>query len=114
MMFLASIFTVRSPDQLSGTIPIDAPTSSESGHPITITIGPVNARDGLPVGLLMIGSSGPTTYFGKFNSGKAQFIIPGETTSQLGYLTLIVAAENARGNASVILYHTDRDSAGPT
>ncbi|GAB4516223.1 MAG: hypothetical protein OHK0046_21180 [Anaerolineae bacterium] len=66
-------------------------------------IGPVSASNGTPVGLIMLGTYGPKVYNTVFDAGVAHFVIPSKDTRQPGYLALIAAAEDARGEASIIL-----------
>jgi len=90
--------------RLSGDLPIGAPLIASTGDEISVEIGPVNAGDGTPVGLVMVGTHGPRVYNTTFEAGMAQFVIPPADTLQPGYLALIVAADDARGEASILLY----------
>lgn len=90
---------------LTGTLPIIAPALANAGEQINVTVGPVqNARNGTFVGLVMLGTYGPRVYQAEFVSGLAHFIIPPEHTLQPGYLALIAAVDEARGEASIILF----------
>lgn len=91
---------------LTGNLPIEAPDVANAGDQIAVTIGPVSADNGTPVGLVMLGTYGSRVYRAEFHAGMAHFTIPAEHTLQPGYLALIVAAEEARGEASIILFST--------
>lgn len=93
-----------SSQRLSGHLPIEAPLIANAGDQIAITIGPVAVDNGTPVGMVMLGTYGSRVYQTEFYAGLAHFTIPAEHTLQPGYLALIVAAEEARGEASIILF----------
>jgi hypothetical protein len=99
---------------LTGDLPIAAPSSAFAGEAIFVTVGPVAASNGTPIGLVMIGAYGPRVYNTVFESGIASFIIPAEDTRQPGYLALIVAADDARGEASIRLFWEGASSASPS
>lgn len=88
---------------LSGILPIQAPPIIVAGSPLKITIGPVAANDGTGVGLVLMGSRGPHVYHTTFQRGLAEFLIPGEHTRHPGYMAFIAAADDARGEASLLL-----------
>ena len=90
--------------RLSGDLPIGAPRVASTGDQINVQIGPVSVSNGTPVGLVMVGAHGPRVYNATFEAGMAHFVIPSGDTSQPGYLALIVAADDARGEASILLY----------
>lgn len=95
---------------LAGRLPIEAPRVAYAGDEINITVGPVTANNGTPVGLVMVGTYGPKVYNTVFQSGIAHFTIPSKDTRQPGYLALIAASDEARGEASIILYSQDNAS----
>lgn len=97
--------------QLSGILPIDAPSIVVTGTQIEVRVGPVEANNGTPIGLVAVGTYGPRVYHSEFQSGEARFLIPADDTRQPGYLALIVAADDARGNTSVILFSDPSSSA---
>ncbi|NJL57813.1 hypothetical protein HC928_23790 [bacterium] len=113
IVFLAALLLIfilsqcTSDSRLTGYLPIEAPMVANAGDQIAITIGPVVVDNGTPVGLVMLGTYGPRVYRTEFQSGLAYFTIPAEHTLQPGYLALIVAAEEARGEASIILFSTE-------
>lgn len=88
---------------LSGRLPIHAPNVITAGMALTVTVGPVEATDGTRIGLVMIGRHGPYIYHTTFHSGIAEFHIPGEHTRQAGMMAFVAAAEDARGEASLLL-----------
>lgn len=88
---------------LSGILPIHAPQIIIAGSPLKITIGPVAATDGTGVGLVLMGSRGPHVYHTTFQHGLAEFWIPGEHTRYSGYMAFVAAADDARGEASLLL-----------
>jgi hypothetical protein len=88
---------------LSGVLPIQLPQVITAGESVTVTVGPVNVVDGTRIGLVMVGKGGPRVYNGKFERGVAEFNIPGQDTLQHGYLAFIAAAQEARGEAAMIL-----------
>lgn len=91
--------------ELTGILPIEAPALANAGEKIAVTVGPVpDATNGTAVGLVMLGTYGPRVYRAEFESGLAMFTIPADHTLQPGYLALIAASENARGEASIILF----------
>lgn len=93
--------------ELTGILPIEAPALANAGEKIAVTVGPVpDATNGTSVGLVMLGTYGPRVYQSEFESGLALFTIPASHTLQPGYLALIAAADNARGEASIILFST--------
>ncbi len=106
LMSVLLIFAACSPNRaLTGKLPIDAPALANAGEQIDVTVGPVpNASNGTAVGLVMLGTYGPRVYQGQFEAGLAHFTIPSEHTLQPGYLALIAAADQARGEASIILF----------
>lgn len=90
---------------LTGELPVDAPALANAGEKIAVTVGPVpGANNGTSVGLVMLGTYGPRVYRSHFEAGLAYFTIPAAHTLQPGYLALIVASGDARGEASVILF----------
>lgn len=94
---------------LRGSLPIHVPAVLTTGMPITVRVGPVEVIDGTGIGLVMMGKYGPYTYHSTFQSGMAEFFIPGEHTRQAGYLAFVAAAEEARGEASLLLQpHVNR------
>lgn len=84
-------------------LPIIAPHTIIAGQSVIVRVGPVDAADGVIVGLVMIGKHGPHVYRAAFLNGMAEFTIPGEHTRQPGSLALIAASGSARGEASVLL-----------
>lgn len=90
--------------KLTGVLPIGAPAVASTGQQIDVEIGPVVTSNGTPVGLIMVGAHGPRVYNTTFEAGMAHFVIPSKDTLQPGYLALIVAAEDARGEASILLH----------
>jgi hypothetical protein len=99
---------------LTGDLPIAAPASAFAGEAIVVTVGPVAASNGTPIGLVMVGAYGPRVYNTVFESGIASFIIPAEDTRQPGYLALIAAADDARGEVSIRLFWEGASSASPS
>ncbi|MDX2075057.1 MAG: hypothetical protein SFZ02_01390 [bacterium] len=97
--------------KLTGTIPIHAPDVASAGSPIEISIGPVNVANGTPIGLVMVGVHGPKVYNTVFTDGQAYFKIPSSDTYQPGYVALIVASEDARGEASIIVFSPKQSNA---
>ncbi len=97
--------------KLTGDIPIHVPTTATAGSAIEISVGPLNVANGTPIGLVMVGVHGPKVYNTVFTDGKAFFQIPSTDTYQPGYMALIVASENARGEASILLSIPNRASA---
>ncbi|MFW5691729.1 MAG: hypothetical protein ACOCX3_00090 [Chloroflexota bacterium] len=96
--------TDRQPPNLTGRLQINAPHSANAGEVIEVSVGPVVASHGLPVGLVAVGTKGPQVYTTAFDSaGMAYFTIPSDDTRQPGYLALIAAADDARGEASILL-----------
>jgi hypothetical protein len=89
---------------LTGILPIAVPRIANTGQQIDVEIGPVTADNGTPVGLVLVGAHGPRVYNTTFEAGMARFVIPSKDTHQPGYMALIVAADNARGEASIILF----------
>jgi hypothetical protein len=90
--------------RLTGDLPIGAPRVASTGDQINVEIGPVSVSNGTPVGLVMVGAHGPRVYNATFEAGMAHFVIPSGDTLQPGYLALIVAADDARGETSILLY----------
>jgi nucleotide-binding universal stress UspA family protein len=86
---------------LAGTLPIDVVKTARVGDPITVTVGPVAAADGLPATLVMVGSYGPRVYRGAFAGGTARFVIGGGETRASGMATLVATAGAARGEATL-------------
>jgi hypothetical protein len=97
--------------KLTGTIPIHAPNIASAGSPIEILIGPINVANGTPIGLVMVGVHGPKVYNTIFTDGQAYFKIPSTDTYQPGYVALIVASEDARGEASIIVFPPKQSNA---
>ena len=97
--------------KLTGNITIHAPATASAGSAIEISIGPLNVANGTPIGLVMVGVHGPKVYNTVFTDGKAFFQIPSTDTHQPGYVALIVASENARGEASIIVFTPNRSNA---
>ena len=93
---------------LTGNIPIHAPSTASAGSSIDVTIGPVNVANGTPIGLVMVGIHGPKVYNTVFQNGEAHFKIPSSDTYQPGYVALIVASQEARGEASIIVFSPRR------
>jgi hypothetical protein len=89
---------------LTGALPIDAPKSAQAGEQLEITIGPVQAANGTPIGLVMVGLHGPRIYHTTISSGLARFVIPAQDTLQPGYLAFVAAVDEARGKAGVMLF----------
>jgi hypothetical protein len=96
---------------LSGILPIAAPNAVRAGSQIEVIVGPVEVDNGTPIGMVMVGAYGPRAYNAVFQAGLAHFIIPSEHTLQPGYLALIFAAEEARGETSIVLVSTRSSSA---
>lgn len=96
---------------LRGELPIDVPRVASVGQSIDVQIGPVPALNGTPIGLIAVGTQGPRVYNTVFNSGMARFMIPSTDTRQPGYMALIAAADDARGEASIIIAATSSSSA---
>ncbi len=94
--------------RLTGDIPIRAPSTASAGSAIDVTIGPVNVANGTPIGLVMVGIHGPKVYNTVFQNGEAHFRIPPSDTYQTGYVALIVASQDARGEASIIVLSSQR------
>lgn len=88
---------------LTGDLPINAPKIANAGDEIAVTVGPVSVNNNTPIGLVVVGTHGPRVYNTVFESGLAHFIIPPKDTRQPGYLALIAASEDARGETSIIL-----------
>ncbi|MCU0495801.1 MAG: hypothetical protein MUF87_00455 [Anaerolineae bacterium] len=88
---------------LIGDLPIIAPETITAGQSVIVRVGPVEAADGVMVGLVLIGKHGPHVYRAAFMNGMAEFTIPGEHTRHPGSLALIAASGEARGEASVLL-----------
>lgn len=88
---------------LTGILPIQAPQRIVAGSPIKVIIGPVVVVDGTSVGLVFIGSHGPYIYHTTFQHGLAEFWIPGEHTRQPGVMAFVAAADDARGEAGLLL-----------
>lgn len=107
-MLVLVLAACRSALPLTGDLPIHLPGFVAAGQSLTVTVGPVNAVDGTSIGLVMVGSLGPRLYQATFNSGTAQFTIPGEHTVQAGYLTFVAASEQARGEGGVVLMSGER------
>lgn len=107
-MFIVLLAACRSAPPLTGDLPIRVPHIATMGQSLTVTVGPVNAVDGTVIGLVMVGSLGPRLYRATFNAGTAQFTIPGEHTTQTGYLTFVAASDQARGEGGVMLMPGDR------
>ncbi|MDX1991438.1 MAG: hypothetical protein SF029_03570 [bacterium] len=101
--------TLRQP--LSGVLPVAAPNAVRAGSQIEVIVGPVDVDNGTPIGMVMVGAYGPRAYSAVFQAGLAHFIIPSEHTLQPGYLALIFAAEEARGETSIVLVSTRSSSA---
>jgi hypothetical protein len=100
------------PESLSGNLPIEAPSSAVVGQAIDVVIGPIAVRDGTPVGLVTVGSHGPHVYRTVFDAtGRAYFTLPSDDTRQPGYMALIAAADNARGESSIVLFSTNEATA---
>lgn len=97
---------------LTGNLPIRAPRAAAAGDTIQVIVGPVQASNGTPIGLVSVGLYGPMLYNSVFESGIAEFIIPSGDTEQPGYLALIAAADNARGQASILLFNQEGSSIG--
>ncbi len=90
--------------QLSGDLPIDAPRVASIGERINVTIGPLaEVPDGTRIGLVTMSNYGPHTYNTTFRGGLARFVIPSRHTTLPGYVALIAAVDDARGEASVVL-----------
>jgi hypothetical protein len=89
--------------KLTGNIPINAPSTASAGSDINVSVGPLNVANGTPIGLVMVGVRGPKVYNTVFTNGEAHFRIPSTDTYQLGYVALIVASQDARGEASIIV-----------
>jgi len=94
--------------KLTGNILINAPTTATAGSDIEVSVGPLNVANGTPIGLVMVGVRGPKVYNTVFTNGEAHFRIPSTDTYQPGYVALIVASENARGEASIIVFSPRR------
>lgn len=88
---------------LTGNIPIHAPTTARIGSAIEVIVGPVDVANGTPIGLVMVGVHGPKVYNTVFQNGEAHFKIPPSDMYQPGYVALIVASQEARGEASIIV-----------
>lgn len=88
---------------LTGNLPIRAPRAAAAGDTIQVIVGPVQASNGTPIGLVSVGLYGPMLYNSVFESGIANFTIPADHTDQPGYLALIAAADHARGQTSIRL-----------
>lgn len=97
---------------LTGNIPIHAPSVANAGSAIDIVVGPVNVADGTPIGLVIVGVHGPKVYNTVFQDGQAYFKIPPNDTYQPGYVALIVASQEARGEASIIVFSPRRSNVG--
>lgn len=95
---------LEAPALLSGALPIEAPLIANAGEQIEITIGPVPATNGTRVGLVMTGTHGPRIYNTQFESGMAHFVIPADDTRQPGYLALVAAADDARGEHGIVVF----------
>lgn len=102
---MLSIITPQPPiPTLTGWLPLNVPTGAQVGHTIDVVVGPVPQSQGKLVGLVVVSTDGPFTYNAVFDpSGMAYFTIPADATRQVGYLALIVAADDARGEASILL-----------
>ncbi len=103
LSLIANACTSHTPPYLTGSLPIEAPRVAYAGDQIEIIIGPVAAHNGTPIGLVMVGTYGPKVYNTVFQSGLAYFTIPSGDTLQPGYLAFIAAADDARGEISIIL-----------
>ncbi len=103
MLLSAVLLTTCAPAPLSGILPVNAPQSIIAGDAVRVTVGPVRVSDGTNVGLVMISKHGPRVYQSAFEAGVAEFTIPGEHTRQVGYLTFIAAAQDARGETGLRL-----------
>ena len=107
IMTLSLLITCQNSPQpagigLTGDLPVHAPGRLNTGSAFTVTVGPVIARDGTNVGLVMMGSHGPRLYTSTFQHGVAQFSIPAEHTRLAGTFALIAAAQNARGETALV------------
>lgn len=98
------------PIPLTGVLPVAAPNAAHAGQSIQVTVGPVEVDNGTPIGMVLVGTFGPRVYNSVFEAGMAQFIIPPEHTLQPGYVALIFAAQEARGEASIVLFTASRSS----
>jgi hypothetical protein len=90
-------------EPLRGLLPIHAPQVIIAGSPLRVRVGPVTVSDGTGVGLVLMGKHGPYIYHATFQEGVAEFYIPAEHTRQPGTMAFIAAAEEARGEASLLL-----------
>jgi hypothetical protein len=97
---------------LTGNIPIHAPSVANAGSAIEVMVGPVNVANGTPIGLVMVGVDGPKVYNTVFQDGQAYFKIPPSDTYQPGYVALIVASQEARGETSIIVFLPRRSNVG--
>lgn len=91
------------PTTLQGMLPVVAPSALHSGDSLRVTVGPVADADGKSIGLVMIGAQGLNVYRSVFEADTAYFDIPQADTAQIGYLTLIAAVDDARGETVVML-----------
>lgn len=104
MILLTILFACQTHTNLTGILPLNAPSSITAGESVVITVGPVRVLDGTNVGLVMVSKHGPRIYSGTFEEGVAQFNIPGEHTLQSGYLAFIAASQDARGEIGMQLH----------
>ncbi|TVR24576.1 MAG: hypothetical protein EA396_01210 [Anaerolineaceae bacterium] len=89
---------------LSGQLPVSAPPTAQVGHTIEVSVGPVPESGGKSIGLVVISANGPFTYSAVFDEhNMAYFTIPTDVTGQSGYIALILAVEDARAEASILL-----------
>ncbi len=115
LMLVAACGTTGPPESLSGTLPVNAPNYVSAGDPIDVSIGPVSQSEGQSLGLVVVGNDSLRVYRTVFDSdGMAHITIPGYATNQVGYIALIVAAGEARGEASVLLSVDNRSSIAMT
>lgn len=89
---------------LSGQLPVSVPPTAQVGHTIEVSVGPVPKSDGKSIGLVVVSANGPFTYSAIFDEyDMAYFTIPADVTGQSGYIALIIAVEDARAEASILL-----------
>ncbi|MFT5195712.1 MAG: hypothetical protein ACI9EW_003948 [Cellvibrionaceae bacterium] len=88
---------------LTGTLPIEVVNTAVVGQPLDLLVGPIQATDGTPATLTLLGSYGPQILYTTFKNNHAYFLIPADMTTRSGRLDLVVTSGTAKGATALDL-----------
>jgi len=85
--------------ELTGVLPIQVAESATVGEELDVLVGPINAADGTPVVLTMLGSFGPRILRSEFKDNQAYFRITADLSTRAGWVDIVATSGEAKGSA---------------